>query len=161
MSQKKRKYQDNYLDFGFTYLIEDDLQIPQCVVCMKTFSNSIMKPTSLKQHLANAHPSMMSKNRSFFESKLSSLKRQKLDQTGMFWRANKAAVHASYAIALHVEKTKKPHNISETLLKLSLFGCSAGKNAERCYSQIFFIDVSPGNKRQASSENRTQGGNRP
>ena len=67
MSQKKRKYQDNYLDFGFTYLIEDDLQIPQCVVSMKTFSN------------ANAHSSMMSKNRSFFESKLSSLKRQKLD----------------------------------------------------------------------------------
>ena len=25
MSQKKRKYQDNHLDFGFTYLIEDDL----------------------------------------------------------------------------------------------------------------------------------------
>ena len=84
MSQKKRKYQDNYLDFGFTYLIEDDLQIPQCVVCMKTFSNSTMKPASLKQHFANAHPRMMSKNRSFFESKLSSLKRQKLDQTGMF-----------------------------------------------------------------------------
>ena len=40
MSQKKRKYHDNYLDFGFTYLIEDDLQIPQCVVCMKTFSNN-------------------------------------------------------------------------------------------------------------------------
>ena len=32
MSQKKQKYQDNYLGFGFTYLIEDDLQIPQCVV---------------------------------------------------------------------------------------------------------------------------------
>ena len=40
MSQKKRKYQDDYLDFGFTYLIENDLQIPQWVVCMKTFSNS-------------------------------------------------------------------------------------------------------------------------
>ena len=88
MSQKKRKYQDNCLDFGFTYLIEDDLQIPQCVVCMKTFSNSTMKPASLKRHLANAHPIMMSKNRSLFESKLSSLKRQKLDQTGMFWRTN-------------------------------------------------------------------------
>ena len=45
---------------------DDDLQIPQCVVCMKTFSNSTMKLASLKQHLANAHPSMMSKNRSFF-----------------------------------------------------------------------------------------------
>ena len=84
---------------------------------MKTFSNSTMKPASLKQHLANAHPSIMSKNRSFFESKPSSLKRQKLDQTGMFWRTNKAAVQASYAIALHMAKTKKPHNISETLLK--------------------------------------------
>ena len=105
MSQKKRKYQDNYLDFGFTYLIEDDLQIPRCVVCMKTFSNSTMKP-ALKQQLANAHPSMMSKNQSFFESQLSSLKRQKLDQTGMFWRTNKAAVHALYAIALHVQKLK-------------------------------------------------------
>ena len=106
MSQKKWKYQDNYLDFGFTYLIEDDLQIPQCVVCMKIFSNSTMKPASLKQHLANAHPSMMSKNRSFFESKLSSLERQKLDQTGMFWRTNKAAVHASYAIAYMRQKLK-------------------------------------------------------
>ena len=66
MSQKKQKYQDNYLDFGFTYLIEDDLQISQCVVCMKTFSKSTMKPAFLKQHLANAHSSMMSKNRSFF-----------------------------------------------------------------------------------------------
>ena len=92
MSQKKRMYQDNYLDFEFTNLIEDDFQIPQCVVCTKTFSNSTMKPASLKQHLANAHPSMMSKNRSFFELKLSSLKRQKLDQTGMFWRTDKAAV---------------------------------------------------------------------
>ena len=84
---------------------------------MKTFSNNTMKPASLKQHLANAHPSMMSKNRSFFESKLSSLKRQKLDQTGMFWRTNKAAVHASYAITLHAAKTKKPHYIDKTLLK--------------------------------------------
>ena len=46
MSQKKQKYQDNYLDFGFTSLIKDDLQIPQCVVCVKTFSNSTMKPAS-------------------------------------------------------------------------------------------------------------------
>ena len=139
MSQKKRKYRDNYLDFGFTYLIEDDLQIPRCVVCMKTFSNSTMKPASLKQHLANAHPSMMSKNRSFFESQLSSLKRRKLDQTGMFWRTNKAAVHASYAIALHVAKTKKPHNIGETLLKpciLESVKLVLGENASQTMKQI-------------------------
>ena len=139
MSQKKRKYQDNYFDFEFTYLIEDDLQIPRCVVCMKIFSNSTMKPASLKQHLANAHPSMMSKNRSFFESQLFSLKRQKLDQTGMFWRTNKAAVHASYAIALHVAKTKKPHNIGETLLKpciLESVKLVLGEKASQTMKQI-------------------------
>ena len=134
MSQKKRKYLDNYLNFGFTYLIENDLQIPQCVVCMKTFLNSTMKPASLKQY-----DSMMSKNRSFFESKLSSLKRQKLDQTGMFWRTNKAAVHASYAIALHVEKTKTPHNIGETLLKpciLESVKLVLGEKASQTMKQI-------------------------
>ena len=82
---------------------------------MKTFSNSTMKPASLKQHLAKAHPSMMSKNRSFFESKLSSLKRQKLDQTGMFWRSNKPAVHASYAIVLQYMWQKLKSHI--TLVK--------------------------------------------
>ena len=61
MSQKKRKYQDNYLDFGFIYLIQAGLQISQCVLCIKTFSNSTMKPALVKQHLENAHPSMISK----------------------------------------------------------------------------------------------------
>ena len=106
---------------------------------MKTFSNSTMKPASLKRHLANAHLSMMSKNRSFFESKLSSLKRQKLDQTGMFWRTNKAAVHASYAITLHVVKTKKPHNIGETLLKpciLESVKLVLGEKASQTMKQI-------------------------
>ena len=117
MSQKKRKYQDNYLDFGFTYLIQNGLQIPQCILCMKAFSNSITKAVLLKQHLANTHPSMISKNRSFFEIHLSSLKRQKLDRTRMFWQTNNTTVHASFAIALHVAKAKKAHTIGETLLK--------------------------------------------
>ena len=81
----------------------------------------------------------MSKNRSFFESKLFSLKRQKLDQTGMFWRTNKAAVHASYAIALHVAKTKKPHNIGETLLKpciLESVKLVMGEKASQTMKQI-------------------------
>ncbi|XP_045130239.1 protein FAM200A-like [Portunus trituberculatus] len=64
MSQKRRWYQDNYLDYGFTYLVKDGAHISQCVVCLKTFSNSIMKPSQLKQHLANAHPQLKDKNRS-------------------------------------------------------------------------------------------------
>ena len=98
-----------------------------------------MKPAPLKQHLANAHPSMMSKNRPFFESKLSSQKRQKLGQTGMFWRSNKATVNASYAVALHVAKTKKPHTIGETLLKpciLESMKLVLGEKASQTMKQI-------------------------
>ncbi|XP_045137215.1 general transcription factor II-I repeat domain-containing protein 2-like [Portunus trituberculatus] len=83
MYMKRRWYQDSYLDYGFTYLVKDGAHIPQRVVCLKTFSNSIMKPFQLKQHLANAHPQLKDKNRSFFE----------------------------------VAKAKKPHTISESLLK--------------------------------------------
>ena len=61
------------------------------VLCRKTFSNSIVKPAPLKQHLPNAHPSMMSKNQSFFET-AACLKKQKLDRTGIFWRTNNAAL---------------------------------------------------------------------
>ena len=123
---------------------------------MKTFSNSTMKPASLKQHLANAHTSMMSKNRSFFESKLSSLKRQKLDQTGMFWRTNKAAVHASYAIALHVAKTKKPYNIGETLLKpciLESVKLVLGEKASQTMKQISHSNDTIKSRIQEMSDN--------
>ena len=98
-----------------------------------------MKPAPLKQHLANAHPSMMSKNRSFFESKLSSLKRQKLDETGMFWRFNKATVNASYAVGVHVAKIKKPHTIGKTLLKpcmLESVKLVLGEKASQTIKQI-------------------------
>ena len=111
MSQKKRKYQDNYLYFGFTYLIQNGLQISQCVLCMKTFLNGTTKPAPLKQHLADAHPSIISKNRSFFELKLSGLKRQKLDRIRLFWQTDNTTVHASFTIALHVAKAKRAHTI--------------------------------------------------
>ena len=57
----------------------------------------------------------------------------------MFWRTNKAAVHASYAIDLHVAKTKKPHNIGETLLKpciLESVKLVLGEKASQIMKQI-------------------------
>ena len=57
----------------------------------------------------------------------------------MFWRTNKAAVHASYAIALHVAKTKKSHNIGETLLKpciLESVKLVLGEKASQTMKQI-------------------------
>ena len=57
----------------------------------------------------------------------------------MLWHTNKAAVHASYAIALHVAKTKKTHNIGETLLKpciLESVKLVLGEKASQTMKQI-------------------------
>ena len=107
--------------FGFGIYISYSGWSSNSSVCPvhENIFNSIIKPALLKQHRANAHPSMISKNWSFFELKLSNLKRQKLDRTGMFWKTNYAAVHASFAAALHVAKAKKAHTIGETLSNLS------------------------------------------
>ncbi|XP_068234130.1 protein FAM200C-like [Palaemon carinicauda] len=76
-----------------------------------------MKPFQLKQHLTNAHPQLKDRNRSFFEVKLSSLKRMKMDETGTYQQTNISIVKASYVIAFQGAKAKKPHMVGESLMK--------------------------------------------
>jgi len=47
----KRKYDDNYLDYGFAFLERHNEQLPQCVICHKTLSNDSMKPHPLEAPL--------------------------------------------------------------------------------------------------------------
>ena len=57
----------------------------------------------------------------------------------MFWQTNNAAVHASFAIALHVAKAKKSHTIGETLLKpciLESVKLMLGEKASKTMKQI-------------------------
>ena len=75
MAKGKRKYNDTYLDYGFTFIQRGDEQLLQCVICFKTLSNASTKAYQLKQHLSNIHPQFTYKNRSFFEMKASSLKK--------------------------------------------------------------------------------------
>jgi len=48
----------------------------------------------------------------------------KLDSAGQFQTHSKAIVTASYTVSLQVAKTKKPHNIAETLIKPCLVECA-------------------------------------
>ena len=54
---KKRKYDEAYVSFGFTYITErDGKQKPQCFLCGKVLANGSMKPTKLMEHLTSVHP---------------------------------------------------------------------------------------------------------
>lgn len=70
---EKRRHQDSYLYFGFSFLIQNGEQVPQCLICLKTLANGSMKPFQLKQHLENSHPEFKDKDRAFFKLKEANL----------------------------------------------------------------------------------------
>ncbi|CAM1304437.1 Uncharacterised protein r2_g1438 [Pycnogonum litorale] len=55
-SNKKRKYDTSYIQYGFQCLITNGEEKPQCVLCMKVLSNDSLRPNKLKQHLSSVHP---------------------------------------------------------------------------------------------------------
>ena len=46
---KKRKYGESYIQYGFTRLEKDGIDLPQCLLCLKTVANSSTNPFQLKQ----------------------------------------------------------------------------------------------------------------
>ena len=113
---KKRKYDESYIQYGFTFITANGEEKPQCVVCNKVLSNDSMRPAKLKQHLENIHPQSKDKDKSYFQRLGNSLKRMRLDATGALHQSNNKLVEASYVVALEIAKQKKPHSIGETLI---------------------------------------------
>jgi len=57
---KLRKYDDNYVEFGF---IENSDGRPKCVMCLQALANEAMKPAKLKRHLITKHPEYKGKTK--------------------------------------------------------------------------------------------------
>lgn len=76
-----------------------------------------MKPAKLIEHLNSLHPENASKDLDFFtEKKAQFSKSGTLPKLG-FSTPKKPLVEASYKVAYRIAKSKKPHNIGETLIK--------------------------------------------
>ena len=136
---KKRNYDESYLDFGFSYINKQGVQLPQCVLCMKTLGNGSMKPNQLKQHLTSQHPEYAEKERAFFEAKERQLKRARLDTTGAIHQQTHTALEASYFVSYRIAKEKKPHTVGETLIKPCMLECAKlvlGEAASRKLADI-------------------------
>ena len=84
---------------GFTSVLDDGKEKPQCVLCYTVLSNEAMKPSTLKRHLQQKH---VEKDLNFFERQKLSLKRQKLDTSGYFQEQNTANLTASFEVALQI-----------------------------------------------------------
>ena len=112
----KRQYRDQYINFGFIELKNKGESVSQCVVCMKTLSNALMKPSLLQRHLQTNHPNKKARDPNHFKRLGENKKKQRLDKTGKQYQQSVGIVTASYEIALIVAKNKKPHTIAEEFI---------------------------------------------
>ena len=123
MSIKKRKYDESYLQYGFTSIVVNNEERPQCILCNKILSNDSMRPAKLKQHLHNVHLHSKDKEKTYFERQSRVLKKMRLDASGEFSTGER----------------KKLHSIGETLIKpcvLKMADIMLGKDAERKLASI-------------------------
>lgn len=63
---KKRKYDDDYIKYGFIASEKDD-SIPKCILCLNTLANESMVPSKLERHLQQKHPEVKDKPKDYFE----------------------------------------------------------------------------------------------
>lgn len=139
--EKKRKYSEDYMKFGFTTIIVNGVDKPQCVLCGVVLSVESMKPSKLKRHLDTKHAEHSTKDVDFFRRHEAGLKRQRFDATGTgsIQQQNTAVVQASYETALEIAKNKKPHTIGETLIKpsmLKMVNLVLGEASEKKMRQV-------------------------
>lgn len=64
-SGSSNKYQDNYLNFGFTHCGTETYLIPQCLICGEKLSNVCVVPNKVKRHLASKHGHLLNKDKTF------------------------------------------------------------------------------------------------
>ena len=107
--EKERKFLDDHIKFGFTSLLSNGVEKPQCGLCSVVLSAELMKSLKLKRHLETKHSQHAKKNVAFFRRHEAGLKRQRLNCTGSFNQSNVATIEASYVVALEIAKQKKTH----------------------------------------------------
>jgi hypothetical protein len=110
----KRKYSEDYLEFGFVYL-ESDCSIPMCIVCSKCLTNESMVKTKLLRHLESCHPDLKNAGRVYFE-KLKIEKEKQSKRMKKHTSVSEKALIASFEISHLIVKNKKPHTDGEKII---------------------------------------------
>ena len=108
----KRKYHSEYIKFGFTAINHRGESLPQCVICMKTLSNSAMKPSLLKRHLLSNHSEKKDKGQNYFERCKENINEQRLDKSGTYHQKSKSILIASYEVSFLIAQNMKGHTSS-------------------------------------------------
>ena len=138
---RKRKYDPQYLDCGFS---EGPNGKPQCVLCMEMLALESMKPSKMKRHLETNHVQCAKKPHEFFERNAEELLRQK--SVVLFKNpVDKLTLLASFKVAWRIVKAGKPFTVGEDLIVPCLLDVSdaleLGHTVERKLQKIALSDT--------------------
>ncbi|XP_052002455.1 zinc finger BED domain-containing protein 5-like [Xyrauchen texanus] len=139
--RKRRKYQEEFIKYGFTCSTVNDVDHPQCVICSEVLAHESMKPEKMQRHLETRHPACVEKPIDFFRRKEKELQIQKrtlAQQTQI--TAN--ALKASYEVAYLIAQSKKPHSIGETLIKPAAVAMCRAMHGEKISSELMTVPLS-------------------
>lgn len=131
-----RKYDNDYLKYGFISVQSNGHDCPLCLVCKVVLANSSMNPTKLHRHLTTKHTDIADKPLEHFKK----LKADHFDSTkrmSSFAQTEIAAIESSFIIAHEIAKSKKPYSLAEQFFQPCalgvariMFGTSSAKKLE-------------------------------
>ena len=81
-SIRKRKYSEEYLRHGFTFIVEAGIYKPQFVICNEIMSAESMKSNKMKRHFDVKQPNFAGKDVQYFKNKADGVKKSRLDFGG-------------------------------------------------------------------------------
>ena len=138
VNMSKKKYNTEYMKYGFVSVQHSGECLSQCVICIKTLNNLAMRSSLLKRHLESNHSDKKDRDKSYFPRLGENVKRQRLDQTGRSYQKSTGILHASYEVSLLIAKNMKAPTIAENLVlpaaKLLAWNLIGEKEAEKLNS---------------------------
>uniref|UniRef100_A0A834RDR4 Zinc finger BED domain-containing protein 5 n=1 Tax=Sarcoptes scabiei TaxID=52283 RepID=A0A834RDR4_SARSC len=153
---KRRKYNDSYLDYGFTSTVINDVVKPLCLFCQKPLANESMHPSKLKRHMECKHSEYIGKPRDFFVNTLIAFRRKEgISQKEAKARPNKGLL-ASYKVAYRIAKCRKSHIIAEELIlpaAIDLVSIMIGEEEAKLLSKVPLSKDTIGRRIQHMGEN--------
>ena len=103
-SAKKRKYDEDYLQYGFIESVINPGR-QQCVMCNKVLSNEALKPIKQKRHWTKQLPEVQHKRKDYFlRKKGTGAKQQTVLKMTLI--PNEKSLKASYLVAQRVARAK-------------------------------------------------------
>ena len=100
----KRKYNDSYIKFRFTLLIDQGVEKGQCVLCYRVSGNESLRPSKLSHHLNTSYPELKERNIEYFKRLESNCKRQRLDRTGSFEQTDQELTKPFFVVSQIIVK---------------------------------------------------------